>query len=172
MLHAGATICFLAVRSIHSLWSRTMQKIRAVARLACRSVNDGDLPMATIHGLCLEPGSRPGPSRAPAAAAPKIDASRLGFLDVADAAHPLAINTLYEAQAALLILKRSAGDCNPFIDEAADDCARGLIRTQCHCVTRELLVRHMRNALGWPTEASIGAVLQELMAEGWPVRLI
>jgi hypothetical protein len=128
--------------------------------------------MATVHALCAPARSRADRSREPATAAPHIDLSRLAFLNPAHDAHALTINTLYEAQAALLILKTSAGDNNPFIDEAADACARGLIQTQLHCVTRELIIRHVRSALGWPTEASIGAVLDELKADGWPVRLV
>jgi hypothetical protein len=105
----------------------------------------------------------------PAVGEPAIDRSRLAFLESRDTAHALKINSLYEAQAALLILKSMAGESSPYIDESVDACARGLIHTQYHCVTRELIARLARKA---PTEASIGAVLKELKGEGWPVRLV
>ena len=70
----------------------------------------------------------------------QLDWPRLAFLE--SAPHALQINSLFEAQAALLILKSMAGEESPFIDESSDACARGLIHTQYHCVTRELIARH------------------------------
>jgi hypothetical protein len=117
------------------------------------------------HGADL----RRGFAHPPAIGEPAIDWSRLAFLESRDGAHALKINSLYEAQAALLILKTMAGEKRPYIDEAADACARGLIHTQYHCVTRELIVRHAGKA---PTEASISAILEELKDERWPVRMV
>jgi hypothetical protein len=123
--------------------------------------------MPIAHALSRGADLPHGYRRPPAIREPAIDWPRLAFLEAA--AHALQINSLFEAQAALLILKSMAGEESPFIDESSDACARSLIHTQYHCVTRELIARHAGMV---PTEASISAILEEMKDEGWPVRLV
>src|SRR5262245_10459602 len=94
------------------------------------------LKMPTAHAIPRCADLEPRLTHTRAIGERAIDWSRLAFLKSTDTAHALKINSLYEAQAALLILKAMAGEKRPYIDESSDACARGLIHTQYHCVTR------------------------------------